>query len=63
VARYIAFTLEAARGERSYRALAAACGLHHQTVRNVAAGQVWAEVLTLSRLEEELGVTLWPPQG
>lgn len=63
VARHIAATLEARRGGRSYRALATASGLHHQTVVNVAGGQVWAEVTTLARLEDELGVTLWPPHG
>ena len=47
-------------GERSLRSVAKACGMNHETLRGVLAGQVWPDMLTVARLEAGFAQSLWP---
>lgn len=58
----VARRLAAAVGERSVRAVAREAGLDHTTVRAVLEGERWADLVTISRLEQALEVRLWPEE-
>ena len=61
VAASFARSLRKALGERqSVRAAAAACGLNHQTLHAILDGEVWPHMYTIAKLEEGLGLQLWP---
>ncbi|MFJ1797166.1 helix-turn-helix domain-containing protein [Kitasatospora griseola] len=45
---------------RSLREIAAQTGVNRQTITNLMAGSSWADVLTISLLEDRLNVVLWP---
>ena len=45
---------------RSIRSVAVECGLNHQTIRGVLAGEVWPDMYTIARLESGLRTPLWP---
>ena len=51
--------LNSAIDGRSIRSVAAACGVNHQTIRGVLAGEVWPDMYTVARLEEGLNARLW----
>lgn len=41
--------------------VASRAGLHRGTIHDLLAGDVYPDVLTVARLEAELGARLWPP--
>lgn len=59
-ARLLSVNLRRAMGKASIRSVADIAGLDEGTVRNVLSGARWADVRTVSRLEEALGVALFP---
>lgn len=63
VARYVAAvsqSLQEAIGSRPLREVARAADLQHTTVRALLAGEVWPDLVTIAKLEQALGVRLWP---
>ncbi|TFC35507.1 MULTISPECIES: helix-turn-helix transcriptional regulator [Cryobacterium] len=60
VARQFAVNVQAAIGERSVRAVARDAGLDHTTLLSVLHGRSWPDLATVARLENGLGVDLWP---
>ena len=52
--------LHEAMGERSLRELGRAAGIHHTTIRAILMGERWADLVTIAKLEQALGVRLWP---
>ena len=60
VARQFAVNVQAAIGERSVRAAARDTGLDHTTLLAVLHGRSWPDLATVARLENGLGVDLWP---
>jgi len=47
-------------GERSLRQVATQAGVAHTTLAALLAGERWADLITLARLEQALGVPIWP---
>ena len=62
-AQEIASRLREAIGSRSLREVAREAGLDHTTISAVLAGDRWADLVTLAKLEAALGVRLWPDNG
>ncbi|HSP75804.1 MAG TPA: helix-turn-helix transcriptional regulator [Cryobacterium sp.] len=60
VARQFAVNVQAALGDRSVRAAARDAGLDHTTLLSVLHGRSWPDLATVARLENGLGVDLWP---
>lgn len=60
VARKFAINVRDAIGNRSLRSVAEASGLTHVTLLNILGGKVWPDLSTIARLENGLGVQLWP---
>ncbi|MFF1540665.1 helix-turn-helix domain-containing protein [Microbacterium sp. NPDC058269] len=60
VARLLALRLEAAIPYRSVRKVADIAGVDEGTIRNIVSGSRWPDLRTIVRLEEALGVALWP---
>lgn len=60
VARKFAINVRDAVGNRSLRSVAEASGLTHVTLLNILGGKVWPDLSTIARLENGLGVQLWP---
>lgn len=60
VARLLAVNLRKAMGGRSARAVAAETGVDHTLIGKVLNGKTWADLATVARLEDALGVDLWP---
>ena len=60
VARQFAVNVQAAIGDRSVRAAARDAGLDHTTLLSVLHGRSWPDLATVARLENGLGVDLWP---
>lgn len=62
VVQHIAKALAAALAERgmSLRAMAEATGVNRQTTTLLLNGLSWPDVLTVCRLEDGLGLALWP---
>jgi transcriptional regulator with XRE-family HTH domain len=62
VVQYIARALGAAIEEKrwSLRETAAASLVNRQAIANILAGLSWPDVVTIVRLEDALGVPLWP---
>ena len=56
VARRLAKAMEG----QSLRAVAREAGLDHTTVRALAEGERWPDLITIARLEQALGSRLWP---
>lgn len=56
VARRLANAMEG----QSLRATAREAGLDHTTVRALVEGVRWPDLITIARLEQALGVRLWP---
>jgi hypothetical protein len=65
VAQEVARRLAVSMGERELSAnrLSKAAGVNRQTVANVLAGAVWADLKTVSLLEKGVGAPLWPVFG
>ena len=65
VVQYIALALGAAIEGRgwSLRETAAASRVNRQAIANILAGESWPDVVTIVRLEDTLGVPLWPGAG
>ncbi|MCP3820389.1 helix-turn-helix domain-containing protein [Streptomyces sp. A3M-1-3] len=55
-----ALTRQMTREGLGLRAVAAHSGVNRQAVANLLAGSSWPDVATLSRLEDALGVGLYP---
>ena len=55
----IASRLQEAVGDKSLRDVAQECGVAPQTVHNILAGNTWAHVLSIARLERGLNANLW----
>ncbi|TFC84127.1 helix-turn-helix transcriptional regulator [Cryobacterium sp. TMT3-29-2] len=60
VARRFAVNVQTAIGERSVRAAARDAGLDHTTLLSVLHGRSWPDLATVARLENGLGIDLWP---
>jgi hypothetical protein len=60
VARMFAINVRDAVGNRSLRSVAEASGLTHVTLLNILGGKVWPDLSTIARLENGLGMQLWP---
>lgn len=62
VVQHIARTLAAALAERgmSLRTMAEATGVNRQTATQLLDGLSWPDVVTVCRLEDGLGLALWP---
>ncbi|PRA82083.1 helix-turn-helix transcriptional regulator [Microbacterium sp. MYb66] len=60
VARLLALRLEATIPYRSVRKVADIAGVDEGTIRNIVSGSRWPDLRTIVRLEEALGVALWP---
>ena len=60
VARRFAVNVQGALGDRSVRAAARDAGLDHTTLLSVLHGRSWPDLATVARLENGLGVDLWP---
>lgn len=58
-ANFVLALRDAVDGE-SVRYVARQCGVNHQTLRSVLAGDVWPDMQTIARLEFGLGRPLWP---
>lgn len=59
-AQEFAIRLRDAIGERSLREVGRAARLDHTTISAVMAGQRWADLVTMARLESALEARLWP---
>ncbi|MCP2340673.1 helix-turn-helix domain-containing protein [Actinomadura rupiterrae] len=64
VAQQLAVRLARAMAAQGWSAkrLGAVSGVNRQTIANVLAGAVWADLLTIANLERALG-PLWPENG
>lgn len=60
VARQFAVNVRTVIGDRSIREVAEVCGLEHSVVVRVLNGQQWPDLITITKLEDGLGVDLWP---
>jgi lambda repressor-like predicted transcriptional regulator len=60
VARLFVVNLRRAIGERSIRAAAEECGLHHATLLGILEGRTWPDLETIAKLERGLTADLWP---
>jgi len=58
-ARQLVLNLREAIGERSIREIATMTGVDRATVGAVLQGKSWPDIVTLAKLEHELG-PLWP---
>ena len=58
-ARQFALRLRDVIGERSLRSVAREAGVDHKTLSGILAGQTWADLETISKLEYSLGEMLW----
>jgi transcriptional regulator with XRE-family HTH domain len=59
-ARQLVLNVRTAMGERSIRDVASSAGLTPTTLSALLSGERWPDTLTLAKLEEALGVDLWP---
>ena len=59
-ARLLAITLRRSMGKASIRSVADTADLDEGTLRNVLSGARWPDLRTIARLEDALGVPLWP---
>lgn len=59
-AQLLSRRLAGAVGSRPLREVAADAGVHHTSLSDLLAGEVWPDLVTVSRLEVALGVLLWP---
>lgn len=59
-ARLLANNLRRSMGKASIRSVAHTAGLDEGTLRNVLSGARWPDLRTIARLEDALGVPLWP---
>lgn len=59
-ARLLAVNLRRSIGMASVRSVADDAGLDEGTIRNLLSGARWSDVRTIARLEDALGVALWP---
>ena len=62
-ARLFVLNLRGAIGERSVRSVAKDADLDEGTVRRVLAGAAWPDLHTIARIEQALGVSLYPGKG
>jgi ribosome-binding protein aMBF1 (putative translation factor) len=51
---------EMGRQDLSLRQLGLRSGINRQVITNLLRGDSWPDVVTVSRLEDGLGVSLWP---
>jgi transcriptional regulator with XRE-family HTH domain len=58
-ARQLALNLREAIGQRSVREIASITGVDRATIGAVLQGKSWPDIVTLAKLEHELG-SLWP---
>lgn len=58
--RQVAVRLDEAIGGRSVRDVAREADLQHTTVLGLLKGESWPDLVTIAKLEQELGVRLWP---
>jgi hypothetical protein len=58
--RLLVHNLQTAIDGRSLRAVETITGVDHTTVHAILAGRTWPDTLTVARLEQGLGVSLWP---
>jgi len=58
-ARQLVLNLRAAIGERSIREVAIMASVDRATIGAVLQGKSWPDIVTLAKLEQELG-SLWP---
>ena len=63
VARLLALNLAAALDGRSTRDAARLTGVDHTTIGDVLRGDAWPDLQTIARLENGLGVDLWPARS
>lgn len=59
-AQELAQRLRSAVGASSLREVARAARIDHTTISAIMAGQRWADLVTIARLEDALEVRLWP---
>lgn len=60
VAMYFVRELGIAIDGQTVRSVASHCGVNHQTLRSILAGEVWPDMRTIALLEFGLGRALWP---
>ncbi|QEE62451.1 helix-turn-helix transcriptional regulator [Salinibacterium sp. dk2585] len=60
VARRFAENVRTAIGDQSIRAAARDVGVAHTTIVAILQGRVWPDLETIAKLEQGLGVDLWP---
>lgn len=60
--RQVAVRLDEAIGGRSVRDVAREADLQHTTVLGLLKGESWPDLVTIAKLEQELGVRLWPDE-
>ena len=58
--RQIVINLRDAMGESSIREVAELCGLDHSQVLRILNGELWPDAISITKLEDGLGVDLWP---
>lgn len=56
----VAKALSAALEGRSKTEVCARAGIERSTLYDVLGGKTWADIITLAKLENTLGVVLWP---
>jgi hypothetical protein len=60
VGRLLALNLQVAIGQRSVRDVARATDVDDMAIHAILGGQSWPDAFTLAKLENGLGVDLWP---
>jgi hypothetical protein len=60
VARRYAVNLRTAMAGRSLRAVQEITGVDHSTIQSILQGKTWPDLDTMAKLENGLGVVLWP---
>jgi transcriptional regulator with XRE-family HTH domain len=61
IARKLVLNLQRAlTTQKSIRAVATLAGIDHTTILKILAGRSWPDLHTIVRLEQSLGVPLWP---
>jgi len=59
-AQALAQRLRDAIGQRSLREVGRAARIDHTTISAILAGRRWGDLVTIARLEQALGQSLWP---